>query len=87
MSLCIKMLSDNSHACGSKFDSWIPKLACPVRYQKRPFSNITGDMDEQLSNCHCFSFRLMGGAEQYQMECLFLWHFHTTQGNGRDTIR
>jgi len=21
------------------------------------------------------------------MECLFVWHFYTTQGNGRDTIR
>jgi len=61
-----------------------PPLACPVRYQKRPFSNITGDMDEQLSNCHCFSFRLMWGTKQYQMECLFVWHCHTTQGNGRD---
>ena len=75
------MLSDNAHTCGSEFESWILTLACPVRYQKRPFSNITGDMDEQLSNCVCFSFRLIEITKQYQIYCLFVWHLHTAQGN------
>ena len=74
MSLCIKCFPIIPTS-GSKFDSWTPKLACPVRYQKRPFSNITGDMDEQIPNCLCFSFRLMARTKQYQMKCLFVWHF------------
>jgi len=32
-------------------------------------------------------FRLMGGTKQYEMKCLFVWHFHTTQGKGWDIIR
>ena len=65
-----KMFLDNTDTCWSKFDSWIPKLACPVRYQKRLFSNITGHRYEQLSNRSCFSFRQMRGTKQYQIECL-----------------
>jgi len=62
-----KMFFDNIDMCASKFDSLILKLACPVRYPKRPFNYITGDIDEQLSNCYGFSFRLMGGTKQCQM--------------------
>ena len=63
MSVCIKTFSGNTDTCSSKFDSLILKLPCLIHYTKRPFSNITGDMYEQLSNCSGFSFRLMGATK------------------------
>jgi len=81
------MFFDNIDMRGSKFDCLILKLACPVRYPKRPFNYITGDIDKQLSNCSGFNFRLMGRTKQCQMGCLLTWHFYISEGNGRDVIR
>ena len=55
--------SNNIETYASKFESSVLQLACPVRYPKIPFSNITGDMGAQLSNYSGFSFRLAGEAK------------------------
>ena len=55
-----EMISDNIDTHSRKFDYLIPKPACPVRYQKVTFINITADMDEWSTKRSGFSFRLLG---------------------------